>query len=515
MGFVLVGTAIPLAAAQVAGAGAQPIRSIAAFEAAAFAFLAGRGHYRRRLQPSLLDDLGRIATSTTVAGMALISGRVVVAPETPVAAQAIRWWAWVTVCLVAGRLAGAVHHRRAVRNCRGGLKTLIVGTSFAGQLVARRLIDSPQLGLQPVGFLDVAGDDARDLGLPVLGRSSDLEVQVLSHGVEHVVIAFCTEPHAVLLDLLHRCRRLGLEVSLVPRLFEEMTARVHVERLGGTALLVIPPVPARSWQRSLKYLLDKVGATFCLLILGPVILLIALSIRLGPPGPVLYRQRRVGLDGREFDMLKFRTMAAVAETDEDADVAWLADTAGDCYLLGTPPTDAAADRRTPLGRFLRRTSLDELPQLWNVLRGEMSIVGPRPERVFVARNLEQVVARYGDRHRVKCGITGWAQVHDLRGTTSLVDRTELDNYYIENWSFWLDIKVLLMTLPAIERGRRCDHDRPITSITHDPGVRRACRSCVTADHFDRKLFDLRVDQPSLVGMSPPGRRGALKSRSFP
>jgi lipopolysaccharide/colanic/teichoic acid biosynthesis glycosyltransferase len=165
---------------------------------------------------------------------------------------------------------------------------------------------------------------------------------------------------------------------------------------------------------------------------------------------VFYRQRRVGLDGREFEMLKFRTMVGRPETSGEADAAWLSS------LLGTVPPPAGPDRRTRIGRILRRSSLDELPQLWNVLKGEMSLVGPRPERVWVAEGLEQVVDRYGDRHRVRCGITGWAQVHDLRGTTSLADRTEWDNYYIENWSLTLDLKILLLTVPAMLRGRSAE-----------------------------------------------------------
>jgi lipopolysaccharide/colanic/teichoic acid biosynthesis glycosyltransferase len=229
-----------------------------------------------------------------------------------------------------------------------------------------------------------------------------------------------------------------------------MTARVQVERLGGTALMVVPPVPVRSWQRSVKHLIDRIGAGLLLVAGAPLMFLIALAVRLESPGPVLYRQRRVGLDGREFEMLKFRTMVGGPETWGEADAAWLSS------LLGTAPPPAGPDRRTRIGRILRRSSLDELPQLWNVLKGEMSLVGPRPERVWVAEGLEQVVDRYGDRHRVRCGITGWAQVHDLRGTTSLADRTEWDNYYIENWSLALDLKILLLTVPAMLRGRSAE-----------------------------------------------------------
>jgi exopolysaccharide biosynthesis polyprenyl glycosylphosphotransferase len=422
------------------------VRWIVLFVILTLVLMGVRGHYQRRFQRSLLDDLGRILAST-LAGMVVISWRELLGPDREAAAVTAHLWAWTSACLIAGQVGVTAAYGRTVRRGEGAVNTLIVGTSPAGCLVARRLIDAPEIGLRPIGFLDTTGEGQCGFGLPVLGPSSDLEAQVAAHDVGHVVLTFSSDPHPVLLNLLRRCRQLGLEVSLVPRLFEEMTARVQVERLGGTALLVVPPVPVRSWQLWLKHVLDRIGAGLLLVATAPLMLLIALAVHLESPGPVVYRQRRVGLDGGEFEMLKFRTMVGTPEAEGEADAAWIAG------LLGTEDPAPAPDRRTRLGRLLRRSSLDELPQLWNVLWGDMSIVGPRPERVSVARSLEEVVARYGDRHRVRCGITGWAQVHDLRGTTSLVDRTEWDNYYIENWSLWLDAKILLLTLPAMVRGR--------------------------------------------------------------
>ena len=165
---------------------------------------------------------------------------------------------------------------------------------------------------------------------------------------------------------------------------------------------------------------------------------------------MLYRQPRVGLDGREFGMLKLRTMDGTPQDDGEADADWAAQQSG-AQVLVHP--SAVKDRTTPVGRILRKLSLDELPQLWNVVRGDMSLVGPRPERTSYVRQFEYSVYRYGDRHRVKSGITGWAQVHGLRGKTSLADRVEWDNYYIENWSLWLDVKIVLMTFVAIFRFR--------------------------------------------------------------
>ncbi len=176
--------------------------------------------------------------------------------------------------------------------------------------------------------------------------------------------------------------------------------------------------------------------------LSPILLLLALGVRLSSPGPVLFRQRRVGLDGREFNLLKFRSMRMPAQPDE---------------AVAGHPDDLApggvegADRRTPLGRFLRRSSLDELPQLINVLRGEMSLVGPRPERPEFVDRFSEVHDRYDERHRVKSGITGWAQIHGLRGRTSLADRVEMDNFYIEHFSLALDLRIILRTLVVLFR----------------------------------------------------------------
>jgi lipopolysaccharide/colanic/teichoic acid biosynthesis glycosyltransferase len=170
-------------------------------------------------------------------------------------------------------------------------------------------------------------------------------------------------------------------------------------------------------------------------------------VKITSPGPLFFRQRRIGRDGREFDILKFRTMSGSPDEHGEADADWAAGTLG---AASPPPAQAPApERRTRFGAVLRRYSLDELPQLFNVLRGEMSLVGPRPERASYAKLFEDRLYRYGDRHRVKSGLTGWAQVHGLRGKTSLSDRVEWDNYYIENWSLWLDLKILLMTLSAV------------------------------------------------------------------
>jgi len=261
------------------------------------------------------------------------------------------------------------------------------------------------------------------------------------YGVEQVVVTFSTAPSEVLLREVKRCEELGLGVSLVPRLFESVTERLSVEHIGGLPLLSARRTDPRGRQFALKYVVDRVVAAALLLLAAPLLLAISLGTLLSVGRPIFFRQPRIGRDGRRFEMLKFRSMNAVSEPVVLPDLP--ADTA--------PGGVEGDDRRTRFGTFLRRTSLDELPQLFNVLKGEMSVIGPRPERPDFVQLFERNVRGYGERHRVKSGITGWAQVHGLRGKTSLSDRVEWDNYYIENWSPWLDLKILLMTVWAVRR----------------------------------------------------------------
>jgi exopolysaccharide biosynthesis polyprenyl glycosylphosphotransferase len=278
----------------------------------------------------------------------------------------------------------------------------------------------------------------------VLGASWDLDRVALQFRVEQVIITFSRAPHEVLLRLVKRSEELGVNVAFVPRLFEKFTSRLTVEHLGGLPLISARATNPKGFQFVVKYAADRLVAAAILLLALPLMIPAAIGVLLTLGRPLFYRQVRVGRDGRTFAMLKFRTMRPSAEDTVDEDA------------LNLPPDTApggveGGDRRTRFGAFLRRSSIDELPQLINVLKGEMSLIGPRPERPEFVGLFEQSVYRYSDRHRVKSGITGWAQVHGLRGKTSLSDRVEWDNYYIENWSLWLDLKVLLLTVLAVIR----------------------------------------------------------------
>jgi exopolysaccharide biosynthesis polyprenyl glycosylphosphotransferase len=283
---------------------------------------------------------------------------------------------------------------------------------------------------------------------PVLGRPSDLREVALAHEIEHVVLGFSSAPDRLLVPLVRDCEDLGLQVSMVPRLFESVNVRVALDHLGGLPLFGLRTIDPKGWQFAVKHVLDRVGAGLLLAMLAPLMLALAVAVRASSPGPVLFRQQRIGRDGRQFDLLKFRTMEAASPEAGDMDnVIRLASDLGPGGVEGP-------DRRTRIGSFMRRTSLDELPQLWNVVSGDMSLVGPRPERPEFVDLFGSRISRYDDRHRVKSGITGWAQVNGLRGRTSLRDRVEWDNYYIENWSLSLDVKILVLTLGAIFNGSR-------------------------------------------------------------
>jgi exopolysaccharide biosynthesis polyprenyl glycosylphosphotransferase len=257
-----------------------------------------------------------------------------------------------------------------------------------------------------------------------------------------VILAFSSDPDHELVGIVRRCQELRVEVSLVPRLYESINGRATLDHVGGLPLLALRPVNPRGWQFAVKHVVDRAASLLAIVAIAPLMLVIALAVRLSSPGPVLFRQRRVGRDGQAFDLLKFRTMREPSGAE-----------------FFEPPEGVAPggvegeDRTTGVGRLLRRSSLDELPQFLNVLRGEMSIVGPRPERPVFVDRFARDVDRYTDRHRVKSGITGWAQVNGLRGQTSIADRVEWDNFYIQNWSLRLDLRILALTVAEVLKFR--------------------------------------------------------------
>jgi exopolysaccharide biosynthesis polyprenyl glycosylphosphotransferase len=418
---------------------------IIVFDGVAFGLMARSYAKASKLRLDVFEDIRRAVTSTAVATMVVISVSALLSPDEPSAYDALDLWLLASVLLAAGRV---VWNRNALwqrRKQKAGATTLVIGAGHVGQMTAKRLLEHPEFGLHPIGFLDSEPLEikGKPFPLPVLGASWDLRQVVAENGVDCVLVTFSSAPHDADLWLLDECHRLGVRALVVPRLFERVPSRLEVTHVGGLPLLEMQPTSPQSFQFALKYIVDRIVAFVLLVVLSPLLLSIAAAVALSLKRPILYRQHRVSLDGRHFQMLKFRTMLAATEEEEEARQ----------FDPETAPGGVEGeDRRTQVGAFLRRWSLDELPQLVNVLKGEMSLVGPRPERPEYADYFREHVRRYDGRLRTRAGITGWAQIHRLRGQTSIADRVEWDNYYIENFSLWLDLKILLRTIPEALRG---------------------------------------------------------------
>jgi len=412
-----------------------------------------RGLYRTRLRALILDGVVPVISAVSIGAMAVAVLGVFVNGHAPRQSEVVGVWGFALLGVGIGRIVLSFLQRWARARRLVGKPVLIMGAGVVGAQVARRLETHPEYGLAPIGFLDEDPRSIAEVGgrdLPVLGTVEDLDETVERTNVRNLIVAFSSVADERVSRLIQRCQELGVEVSVVPRMFDTINNRVGYDTVGGLPLMSFTTVDPRGLQFAIKHGLDRVLALLFLVLLSPVILLSALAVRLSSSGPVLFRQNRVGRDGKAFDLYKFRSMRMQdGHVDPDDDDAGPLE-----HLLGgdtAPGGVEGDDRRTPVGRFLRRTSFDELPQLFNVLKGEMSLIGPRPERPEFVELFNQDIVRYDDRHRVKSGITGWAQVHGLRGQTSLAERVEWDNYYIANWSLGLDVKILVLTFVALTR----------------------------------------------------------------
>ncbi len=398
-----------------------------------------------RISSSLVDTLAQILGVVSLGAMLVIAVDSMLGASHPVA-LALRLWVFSLFYLSIARASMRSIRAQALRTGSLGTPTLVVGAGVVGEHLVSRLLEHPGYGLNPVALLDaspLSGSGIPGPGaVPILDGSGGLLDAVQRTGARKVIVAFSSEPDGAWVKALEHCRRQGVEVALVPRMYELINERSTLDHVGGMPLVVLRPTDPLSWQFAVKHTIDRAVAAAALIALSPVLALIALSVKTTSAGPILFRQRRVGRDGHEFDLLKFRTMVDIAAESRFEPPRGLAPGGVEGY-----------DRRTRLGQMLRRSSLDELPQLINVLCGDMSIVGPRPERPHFVARFNREVARYDSRHRVKSGITGWAQVHGLRGQTSIADRVEWDNFYIQNWSLRLDLRIAVLTLIEVFRFR--------------------------------------------------------------
>ncbi|WP_170182640.1 sugar transferase [Blastococcus colisei] len=389
------------------------------------------GLYRPRLSLSVLDDAPAIVGRALAAGAAaMVIGGL---DDGVVGTTRLLTCAVFAGFTVLTRMVAYSAIRFARRH---GLtrRTLLLGAGAVAGSLATNLAAHPEYGLHPDGMLDddpLLSEDERPV--PLLGGYADLNRVLLEHSVDVVIVTYGSLREPLMVPLLRACDRLACEMLFVPRLYEVHTVTRETEVLWGMPLVRMRRAPFRTGAWTAKRVSDVVISAVVLMLLAPVMLACALASR-AETGSVLYRQTRVGLAGQPFTLLKFCSLRPAAE------------------LEGTTRWNIGEDERLgPVGKILRRTSLDELPQLWNVLRGDMSLVGPRPERPFFVDEFTRQFPWYTARHRVPVGLTGWAQVHGLRGDTSIADRAHFDNFYIENWSLWGDIKILVRTAGQVLR----------------------------------------------------------------
>jgi putative colanic acid biosynthesis UDP-glucose lipid carrier transferase len=347
-----------------------------------------------------------------------------------------RFWvgAWLTASFVATavlRIAVRIALRRLRRQGWNLRHIAVAGAGSLGHLLADRLDAAPWTGFNIVGFYD---DDRRLTGTcvrahPVKGTVDDLLTTVAGGGIDQVWVTLPLRAEARVREMLERLREHAVEIRFVPDIYGFHLLNHSFTEIAGLPVISLTETPMAGVNRMTKAVEDYVLATLAVVLLAPAMAMIALAVRLSSPGPVLYRQERVTWNGEHFWMFKFRTMPIDAESQS-----------------GPVWSRRAEPRATRVGRFLRRFSLDELPQLFNVLRGEMSIVGPRPERPEFVEQFRREIPGYMQKHLVKAGITGWAQVNDLRGDSDLAQRINYDLYYIEHWSPWFDLRILALTL---------------------------------------------------------------------
>jgi exopolysaccharide biosynthesis polyprenyl glycosylphosphotransferase len=410
-----------------------------AYALAVLAILAGTGQHRLRICLRAADQAGRVLTAAAVPLLVLLP-LLARAPGGPgPTAETIAWQAaWSAVLVIAFRVAACA----VLRACRRrGLLTeaaLLVGAGTFGAYLAELTRQHPELGLRVTGYLD-DGPPRRDLALPSLGTPDDLAEVVTRLGISRVIVCYAASRDEDLVTVLRSARLPHTDVCVAPRLYELGAAvpQSCLDEIWGIPLIRLRPRRGRA-ALAAKRAFDVVGAAILLAAASPALLAAGAAVRVRSGRPVLFRQNRVTGPGRTAEVLKLRTL----DNHGDPDTAWT----------------APARQTAPLGRWLRSTHADELPQLLNVLRGDMSLVGPRPERPYFAERFGREFLRYGERTRMPAGLTGWAQVHGLNGDTSIAERARFDNQYIEYWSPWLDAVILARTvgvaLCGLRGGRR-------------------------------------------------------------
>lgn len=347
---------------------------------------------------------------------------------------------WLTsiATVSTGRFFVMLLERSLYRRGKELKSIVIVGTNKTAEQIARLFTEQPSLGYEVLGYYaDLQAPDDTPLSrCKYLGAVAKLPDDIVPLRIQSAMIALAHNEQEHLITLLRDTEGKNIEFMMVPDILELMTSRVRIQEIEGIPFIKLKDIPMTTWNRAVKRTFDVVFSLCIILLTLPITLFIALIIKLTSPGPVFFLQERISVDGTRFTLIKFRSMRVDAEEQ-------------------TGPLRAKKNdtRVTSIGKILRRTSLDELPQFWNVLRGDMSVVGPRPERPYFVQQFQSKIPRYLERHRVKTGMTGWAQVNGLRGDAPIEERTKYDIYYVENWSLVFDLKIISKTLHAVVFGK--------------------------------------------------------------
>lgn len=388
----------------------------------------GQKMYQRRRPIAHLDETYRILTLTGLAILLTVAVVTLTLRDFNYHRMLIVYAVGLNVLILsAGRMVHAQIQWLAQASGIGDDRVLLIGTGDVGRMVLQKILSTPKLGFRVVGIVD--NSRARSMmGVPILGGLADIPNIIDAYAVDEVIIGLPESSHQEIVGIISLCEREKVGIRVLPDVFQIMASEITIGELGGLPLLTIRDVALQGWRLTLKRGMDLILSGLGLIFLSPFMLFVALLIKLDSPGPVFYAQERMGLDARPFPIIKFRSMRRDAEN------------AGPGWTVEDDP------RRTKLGSLMRRFNIDELPQLVNVFLGDMSLVGPRPERPVYVEQFRQQIPRYMDRHREKAGMTGWAQVNGMRGDTSIAERTKYDLWYIENWSLALDLKIIIRTV---------------------------------------------------------------------
>lgn len=392
--------------------------------------LTARGLYRPRRWLPLGAELGQVGRGAAIGTLVVLAFTFFYREPSYSRVVLVLACGLSLLLLASGRFFLYKIHLGLLARGIGTRRTAIVGSGELAAAVAKKIVSSPYLGYHPVGLVvEEVSSIPRVPGIRILGTVEEIMALVERENLEALILALPAEHHRRVLEAAWQVEGREVELRFIPDLYELLTTKVGLTDLDGIPLLGLREFPLQGWNRVFKRCFDLALSALGLLALSPLFLVIGALIKISSKGPIIYRQVRIGLDGSRFTIYKFRSMVENAESS-------------------TGPVWAVEDdlRQTSTGRFLRKFNFDELPQLWNVLKGEMSLVGPRPERPVFVEEFREGIPRYFERHRVKSGMTGWAQVNGLRGNTPIVSRTRYDLYYVENWSLGFDLWILIRTI---------------------------------------------------------------------